>query len=167
MGSTTKTTFDGSVYSVSYGLSFGPGSGSVIRSSDFTNIVNTLNTESSRRGQGVIASSPSGTITTSSVSGGFIALSNFSGTAPAVNTEGDSSAGTLITQLSGPWSGYGISIPGGIAQGSVIYASDITNLVGQLNSAGSQCVCNCNYCTCNCNYCTCNCDYSCTCNCNY
>jgi hypothetical protein len=66
---------------------------------------------------------------------------------------------------------YGPSAPGvGITDrsaGNRIYASDITNIINALVSAGQACTCNCNYCTCNCNYCTCNCNYNCTCHCNY
>lgn len=55
----------------------------------------------------------------------------------------------------------------GVSAGNVISSSHINQMIDKLQSAGTICVCNCNYCTCNCNYCTCNCNYSCTCNCNY
>ena len=53
------------------------------------------------------------------------------------------------------------------AQYSKIAASNVNNLINDINNSGAACTCNCNYCTCNCNYCTCNCNYACTCNCNY
>ena len=56
---------------------------------------------------------------------------------------------------------------GSVTQNTRIYAADINNLLTELNTAATVCICNCNYCTCNCNYCTCNCNYACTCNCNY
>lgn len=43
----------------------------------------------------------------------------------------------------------------------------INDVVQRIMTAGSQCVCDCNYCSCDCNHCTCNCDYSCTCDCAY
>ena len=51
-------------------------------------------------------------------------------------------------------------------EGDTIFASHVNTVIDEIQNAGSQCVCNCNYCTCNCKYCTCNCNY-CTCNCNY
>jgi len=54
-----------------------------------------------------------------------------------------------------------------IGIGTLINANDLNTLADSIYTAGTQCVCNCNYCTCNCNACTCNCNYSCTCNCNY
>jgi len=50
--------------------------------------------------------------------------------------------------------------------GDVVYAAHVNVVINEIQNAGSQCICNCNYCTCNCNYCTCDCNY-CTCNCNY
>ncbi len=53
-----------------------------------------------------------------------------------------------------------------VTTGSLVLASEVTELRNNINIAQQACICNCNYCTCNCNYCTCNCNY-CTCNCNY
>ena len=54
----------------------------------------------------------------------------------------------------------------GVNDGDIISNTHINLLIDKLQSAGSVCICNCNYCTCDCNYCTCNCNY-CPCDCNY
>lgn len=54
-----------------------------------------------------------------------------------------------------------------VEQDDKITATGVNAILIDINNAGNQCICNCNYCSCNCNYCTCNCNYSCTCNCNY
>lgn len=56
---------------------------------------------------------------------------------------------------------------GGISIGSLITAAKVNELINNLKTAGTVCICNCNYCSCDCNYCTCNCNYCCTCDCNY
>ena len=53
-----------------------------------------------------------------------------------------------------------------VSVGEIIYAYKLQNVINAVRSAGSQCLCNCNYCGCDCNVCTCDCN-DCACNTHY
>ena len=175
MGSRLISSFDGSKYGVTYTIS-SPASGGTqqIKSSDFNTLVASYNSEWVRRNHGShSATSPTGTITASTLKTLVTDLAAFAGQAPIGNSLGNPGADVSSTTISRSnegaafnSTGVGAS-PANMSAGNIFYASDFTALANAVINAGATCLCNCNYCTCNCNYCTCNCNYSCTCNCNY
>ena len=164
--------------SKTYKTLFGTGSGADTRSysaafsnppavtnADFVTIFNLVNQERNRRGSGSITINP-GQFT------GLISASDLNTMKTNVEVQGvapprqfytdDANNDQYFTRADAYTGGFT-----GVLSDRIIFAQNMVDMLGKINSAGAVCVCNCNYCTCNCNYCTCNCNFSCTCQCNY
>ena len=121
--------------------------GDIILESDFTDILNDLNSERNRRGDRPIS------INTTDA-GGKVEAIDYNTLASGYNLMSGEKP-SLYPNL--PIEGIG----------NIIEAWDINRLKNAINAASGVCLCDCDYCTCDCNYCTCDCNYACTCDCNY
>jgi hypothetical protein len=123
--------------------------GDIVDDRDYIEILNELNDERVRRGDGTI-----GIDTTDNA--GKVESIDYNALANGYNS------------MSGPKPPSYPSVPTKPV-GELIRASDLDYLLDAIEEASRICLCDCNYCTCDCNYCTCDCNYgpACHCDCNY
>ena len=171
------------VYGVSHNVG-GVNNTTTVKATDWNNFVSKISTERVRRGRSSISYTLTNPITATQFNNlrSYIQVSaqfqntpsgaTWLTTDSAYNSTGQGeNNGTGVATYPPATSTYNApaapSAATAVSAGGLIYATNVNNLINDINNAGAACVCNCNYCSCNCNYCVCNCNYTCTCNCNY